>query len=180
MRAASDDRRATAGLLALLPQILTGLRLLGAPLIWWLVTNFAPGAALVGLALAMISDAVDGALVRRFGVPSRAGAYFDVTADFAVIVAAFGAFAWIGIYPFWLEGLIGLAFVAFLLTSRLTPSIYDPVGRHIGGILYVAAFATLALPDMLAQHTILWAATGALVITIGARAVHTLAALRHR
>lgn len=180
MRAASDDRHATAGVLALLPQLLTGTRLLSAPLLWWLVTNFALGAALACLALAMISDAVDGALVRRFGVPSRTGAYFDATADLAVILAAFSAFAWIGIYPFWLVGLIGLAFLAFVLTSRLTPSIYDPVGRYIGGILYAAAFATLLFSDALAQHTILWTATGALTITIGARAVHTLAALRHR
>lgn len=115
MRAASDDRHATAGVLALLPQLLTGTRLLSAPVLWWLVTNFALGAALACLALAMISDAVDGALVRRFGVPSRAGAYFDATADLAVILAAFSAFAWIGIYPFWLVGLIGLAFLAFVL-----------------------------------------------------------------
>lgn len=180
MPAAADDRRAAAGLLSLLPQLLTGMRLLSAPLLWWLVTGFAFRTALVCLALAMISDAVDGALVRRFAVPSRAGAYFDATTDLTVILAAFGAFAWIGIYPFWLVGLITLAFVVFLLTSRMTPSIYDPVGRYIGGVLYAAAFATLVLPDILAQHTILWTATGALTITIGARAIHTLAALRYR
>lgn len=179
MAAASDDRRAAAGLLFFLPHLLTGMRLLSAPLLWWLVTGFALGAALVCLALAMFSDAIDGALVRRFGVPSRAGAYFDATADLAVIMAAFGAFAWIGIYPYWLVGLISLAFVVFLLTSRLTPSIYDPVGRYIGGVLYAAAFTTLVLPDILAQHTILWTATGALTITISARAVHALAAARH-
>lgn len=180
MPAVSAERRAPVGLLFLLPQLLTGMRMLSAPLLWWLVTGFALRAALVCLALAMLSDAVDGVLVRRFGVPSRAGAYFDATTDFAVILAAFGAFAWIGIYPFWLVGLITLAFVLFLLTSLLTPSIYDPVGRYIGGVLYAAAFATLALPDILAQHTILWTATGALTITIGARAIHTLAALRYR
>ena len=178
MPSASQSPPATAGLSFLLPQLLTGLRLLSAPLLWWLIVNFFLGAALVCLALAMISDAVDGALARRFGFPSRAGAYFDATADFAVIAAGFAAFTWIGIYPFWLVGMIGLAFVVFLVTSRLTPSIYDPVGRYIGGVLYAAAFATLLLPDALLQHTILWTATGALAITLGARAIHTLAAVR--
>lgn len=167
---AASSRRAS-GVARLLPQLLTGARLLGAPLLWWLVTNLEVEAALVFLGLAMLSDAVDGVLVRRFGAPSRAGAYFDATADFAVIVAAFAAFAWIGIYPPWLVGLTSLAFAVFVLSSRGTTAMYDPVGRYIGGVLYFGAFATLALPDMLLQHTILWTAAGALSITLSARLV---------
>lgn len=176
----SSHGQASAGWAHLLPHLLTGARLLSAPLLWWLITDFAQGAALVCLGLAIVSDAVDGVLTRRLGAPSRAGAYFDATADFAVIAASFAGFAWIGIYPFWLVGLISLVFAAFLLTSRLTPVIYDPIGRYIGGILFVAAFTTLLLPDALVHHTILWTATAALTITIAARTIHTLAAVRSR
>jgi phosphatidylglycerophosphate synthase len=157
-----------------LPQLLTGLRLLSAPLLWWLVTRLELQAALVCLGFAMLSDAVDGVLVRRFGAPSRAGAYFDATADFAVILAGFGAFAYLEIYPAWLVALITFAFVVFLLSSRLTTTIYDPVGRYIGGILFFAIAATLLLQDFLLQRAILSVATASLVMTLAGRMTYTL------
>jgi phosphatidylglycerophosphate synthase len=161
--------------LALLPQLLTTLRLLSAPLLWWLVTRLELQAALASLAFALLSDVVDGSLVRRFGDPSRAGAYFDATADFAVIAAGFCAFTYLEIYPAWLVALIALAFAVFLLSSRLTPAIYDPVGRYIGGILFVALAATLLFQDLLLQRVILSAVTASLAMTLSARAAYTLA-----
>lgn len=125
----------------------------------------------------MLSDAVDGSLVRRFGAPSRAGAYFDATADFAVIVAGLGAFSYLEIYPAWLVAMTTLAFVAFLLSSRLTQAIYDPVGRYIGGILYTAIVATLVLQDVLLQGVVLLTVTASLAMTLVARAAYTLVAL---
>jgi phosphatidylglycerophosphate synthase len=166
--------------LALLPQVLTGLRLLSAPLLWWLITGLHLRAALVCLVFAMASDAADGPLARRFATPSRAGAYFDVLADFAVIVAALLAFAWIGVYPAWLVALTALVFAAFVASSRLVPTIYDPVGRYIGGILFAAVAATLIVHDTLAQAVILWVVTTALGVTLAARAVFTALVLGRR
>jgi phosphatidylglycerophosphate synthase len=157
-----------------LPQLLTGLRLLSAPLLWWLVASLDLQSACACLAFAMLSDAADGCLVRRFGAPSQAGAYFDATADFAVIAAGFGAFAYLEVYPAWLVGLITLAFVVFLLSSQLTSTIYDPVGRYIGGILFVAVAATLLLQDFLLQLVVLSATTASLAITLAARTTYTL------
>ncbi len=154
------------------PHVLTGLRLVSAVLLWWLVTRLHLWTAFACLAFAALTDATDGPLVRRFGVPSRAGAYFDVIADFAVIFAAFAAFAAIGVYPAWLAALIAFVFAAFLLSSRLTPAIYDPVGRHIGGVLFVAVAATLLFPDLMVQQVILWTVTGALAATLAARAFY--------
>jgi phosphatidylglycerophosphate synthase len=164
--------------LALLPHLLTGVRLLIAPLLWWLLVGFRFDAALACLAVAIVSDAVDGPLVRRFGIPSRAGAYFDVAADFAVIAAAFAAFARIGVYPAWLVGLIALVFLLFIVSSWLVGEIYDPIGRYIGGFLFAAVAATLLLRDALLHALILWLTVGALTITFGARAVFTLRHVR--
>jgi hypothetical protein len=50
--------------------------------------------------------------------------------------------------------------------------IYDPVGRHIGGILFVAIAATLLLQDFLLQ--ILSAITASLALTLAARMTYTL------
>ena len=156
----------------LLPQLLTAIRLASAPLLWWLVTNLDFQAALVCLGFAIASDAVDGFLTRRLGSSSRAGAYFDVTADFAVIVAGFSAFVYLGVYPAWLVALIVLAFLVFLLSSRRTPTIYDPVGRYIGGILFAALGATLLFQDLLVQGVILMTVTASLAITLAARAAY--------
>jgi phosphatidylglycerophosphate synthase len=156
----------------LVPQLLTAIRLASAPLLWWLVTNLDFRAALACLGFAIASDAVDGWLTRRLGSSSRAGAYFDVIADFAVIVAGFSAFAYLDAYPAWLIALIGLTFLVFLLSSRRTPAIYDPVGRYIGGILFAGLGATLMFQDLLLQGVILITVTAALAITLAARAIY--------
>lgn len=166
--------------MAIVPHGLTALRLLSAPALWWLVATLRVEAALVCLAGAMVSDAVDGILARRLGIASSAGAYFDATADFAVIVAGFAGLAAIGVYPAWPVALIGLVFVVFLASSWLTPTIHDPLGRHIGGILYVALAVALLLPDMLVQGVILATVTGALTMTLAARAAYTVAQRAHR
>jgi phosphatidylglycerophosphate synthase len=163
-----------------LPHALTGLRLLSAPLLWWLVNSLQLDAALICLAAAMLSDVVDGPLARRLGVASRTGAYFDVGADFAVIVAGFAAFVSIDVYPLWPLGLITLAFALFLSSSRLGPTIYDPVGRHIGGILFVAIGAVLAASDILMQQVILLTVTAALCLTVAARTAFAVAWIRRR
>lgn len=155
-------------------QALTGLRALSGPLLWWLIISLQLETAFICLAFAMLSDAIDGPLVRRLGAPSVAGAYFDATADCVVILSAFSAFARIGIYPAWIAGLIGVVFLLFIVTSRLTPSIYDPVGRQIGGILFLCVAATLLLSDFFFQAVILSVVVGALMATLTARLFHTL------
>ncbi|MFZ2100252.1 MAG: CDP-alcohol phosphatidyltransferase family protein, partial [Oricola sp.] len=123
------------------------------------------------------TDAADGPLARRFGVASRAGAHFDFWADFVLIEAAFAGFAQAGSGPWALPALTALAFGFFVATVRLTPGIYDPVGRNIGGILMGAAFAVLALRDLLVAEVAYLVALGALVVTIGARAMFVAGSL---
>ena len=163
---------------ALIPHALTALRALSAPLLWWFVTGLQFEAALACLAFAVTSDAIDGPLMRMIGTPSVAGGYFDATADCAVIVAAFSAFAWIGVYPAWTVALIGVVFMVFIVTSLTMPVIYDPVGRHIGGVLFLSIGATLLLPDFFVQAVILFVVSGALLVTLTARLLHTLKVVR--
>jgi len=161
------------GQFALIPHALTGLRALSAPLLWWLVASLELKAALACLVFAVVSDAIDGPLSRSIGTPSVVGGYFDAAADCAVIIAAFFAFAWIEIYPAWIVALIGIVFLVFIVTSGLTTVIYDPVGRQIGGLLFLCIGATLLLTDFFFQAVILSIVTGALLITLAARLVHT-------
>jgi hypothetical protein len=50
----------------------------------------------------------------------------------------------------------------------------DPVGRYIGGILFVAIAATLLFQDFLLQPVLLSAITASLALTLAARMIYTL------
>lgn len=160
------------GVLAALPHALTASRVVSAPLIVWCIFNGRMGVAAVLVGAAMVTDYLDGPIIRRFGTPSVAGAYFDVWADFLVVVAAFGGLGLAGMVPLWPLLPICFSFALFLLTSRHTPGIYDPVGRYIGGLLMVAALLLLLVDDFLIQEVVYHTAAAACLVTILARLVY--------
>lgn len=157
--------------LRLAPQALTALRLVLAPVILELIVAGRGAAAAACLAMAMATDAADGPLARRYGVASRAGAWFDVWTDFIVIEAAFIGFAVTGAGPWAVPVLAALAFALFAVTAGTTSRFHDPVGRNIGGILMVAAFAAVASRDLLVAETAFAVAIAALAVTMAGRAV---------
>jgi phosphatidylglycerophosphate synthase len=161
--------------LASLGHLLTGMRLASFPFIFgWIVEGRSELAA-AAMGVAMLTDWIDGSLVRRFGRPSSAGAWFDVWADFLVIMSAFIAFAVAGILSAWPLVWIGGSFVVFIATSGLGPSIYDPLGRYIGGILMAAALAVLLAQDFAIQQWLEWTVMIACLATMAARAAHVVA-----
>ena len=162
--------------LRVLPHGLTALRLALAPVLYQLIVAGEGDLAVIGLAIAIATDAADGPLARRFGIASRAGAHFDFWADFVLIEAVFAGFAATGTGPWSIPVLTALSFGFFVATVRFTPEIYDPVGRNIGGILMGLAFAVLALRDLMAAQVVYMVAFGALIMTLGARTIF-LAAL---
>jgi hypothetical protein len=71
---------------------------------------------------------------RAASADHRGGALFDVWADFLVMAAA-------GIFSFCPLAPIGASFAVFIATSGMRPTMYDPVGQYIGGIV-MAGFST--------------------------------------
>jgi CDP-diacylglycerol--glycerol-3-phosphate 3-phosphatidyltransferase len=62
----------------------TGLRILLAPIVMWLVLEGGPDAEIVAAVLfcvAAATDWIDGRLARRWGVTSKLGSFLDTTAD---------------------------------------------------------------------------------------------------
>ena len=148
------DASALHRVLAVLPHILTASRLAATPVIFVAAYLGALGVATVLVVLAMATDLIDGPLIRRFGRPSTAGAYFDVWADFLTVFATFAGLALAGAIPIWPLLPIGLSFLLFLATSRARPTIYDPIGRYIGVVLLIAALVLLAVQDFVVQETL--------------------------
>ena len=132
--------------LVLVPTGITAFRIgLSILFLDLLLNNIKIGAILVFL-LAIITDALDGYSARKLGVSSDYGAYFDITADFILVLAAFLTFIIIGIYPYWLLILIILVFLQFILTSKLNVLVYDPVGKYYGAFLFAVILFTLVCP----------------------------------
>jgi len=136
-------------------------------LLWIIEGRF--GLAAAALLAAMASDLLDGPLVRRFGRPTRAGAWFDIGADLGLVVCAFAGFAMAGVLGWWPLVWIGASFAVFVATSRRR--LYDPVGRSIGALLMIAAMGVLLVPDFAAQQALGVAASIACAMTMGARLV---------
>ena len=140
---------------AAIPSTLSVLRGAAAPPLVAGIVLDRPSWAVAALGYACVTDLADGYLARRLGVVSSLGAYCDVTADFAVVLAGFTAFAWRGVYPWWTVLMIGLMFAQFVVTSRVGRPVYDPVGKYYGALLFGAIGATVLLPDSAVYEAVL-------------------------
>jgi cardiolipin synthase len=89
-----------------LPNFITIARLLGVPLIVWLMIADRFLEATVLFIIAGISDAADGFIAKRFGAASELGAYLDPVADKALLVSVFVTLGFKGVLPAWLIVLV--------------------------------------------------------------------------
>ena len=140
--------RVNATWLRAFPTILSATRILLAPFIFCAILDYRLDRTFLLLLLAGATDVLDGYLARRLGAETIPGAYLDVTADFAVILASISALVVLGAYPVWLVALVVVMFVQFLLSSRAGRPVYDPVGKYYGTVLFVAVLLTVGMPDL--------------------------------
>lgn len=89
------------------------------------------------------TDFLDGYIARKFNTTSKAGAYYDVIADFGLITGIFIIFTMNGIYPPWILAIIVISFALFMITSLYGTQIYDPVGKYWGALLYAVIALTI-------------------------------------
>ncbi|MEI6360611.1 MAG: CDP-alcohol phosphatidyltransferase family protein [Actinomycetes bacterium] len=124
------------------PNVLSFARLLGVPVFLWLV--LVPQAdiwAFVVLALAGVSDWLDGYLARALNQRSNLGILLDPLADRLYIAATLLGLALRGLIPWWLVGIL-VARELFLLA--LVP-ILRKSGRTTLPVTYVGKTATFCL-----------------------------------
>ena len=158
-------------MLGTLGHVLTLARVAVSPWVFHWIVDGRFDLAAVALLAAMASDLLDGPLVRRFGRPTRAGAWFDIGADLGLVVSAFAGFAVAGVLGWWPLAAIGASFAVFVATSK--QRLYDPLGRSIGGLLMLAAMGVLLVPDFAVQQALGMAASIACAMTVLARLAST-------
>jgi cardiolipin synthase (CMP-forming) len=89
-----------------LPNAISSLRVALVLPISWLLVHRAWPSALSLVALAGVSDGVDGFLARHYGWQSRIGGMLDAIADKLLLVSCFVILAWLGEVPWWLTCIV--------------------------------------------------------------------------
>lgn len=94
--------------------------------------------------LACLTDVFDGWVARRLHAETRLGALLDASVDFVLVFAASSFLVWRQLASPWFLGLIVLAFLRFVLAGPGRGG--DPLGKHIGTVLFVSLGVVLAAP----------------------------------
>jgi len=133
----------------LVPSGISALRLAALPLFLYFFSYGNIAVATLVFAIAAVTDLFDGYFARKLGAASKFGAYFDAAVDFIFVSGIFASFTINSYYPTWLLVLIAASFTQFLVSSLYTKKLYDPLGKYIGSILYIAIALTLLSPATL-------------------------------
>jgi cardiolipin synthase len=88
------------------PNALTMVRILLAPVFLWLYLQGNEDGALIAFAVAAATDALDGLAARLLGQQTRLGAFLDAAADKFLMACALIALALKGQVPWWLTGVV--------------------------------------------------------------------------
>jgi cardiolipin synthase (CMP-forming) len=148
-----DDGAQSARQILTIPNVISIIRLAGAPLFLWLVLGpRADGLALGVLVLSGVSDYADGYLARRLNQTSKLGAILDPVADRLYILSTVVGLAVRGAIPWWLALLLPArdlflwGLVPFLRTRGFSSLPVHFVGKAAtANLLY--AFPLLLLGD---------------------------------
>jgi cardiolipin synthase len=165
-----------------LPNLLSALRLLAAPLAAWLILQGHDIAALLTFAAAGASDGLDGFIARRWGVTSAFGAWLDPVADKLLMLFCFTSLYGIDVTPFWLLMLVvarDLGIIAGWLLIKLL-ALRAPVSPLLIGklstlvqILYVFTLLLLLSFDVEAPRLVeaaAWICGGFVILSAAAYA----------
>ena len=138
-----------------IPNAITSLRLVVLP---HLVYSFNHQITLVVYALfifAIGTDLADGYIARKLNSASKFGAYLDTTVDFLFISGMYLAFIINGIYSPWILLIIASIFLQFIILNvYVKKTIYDPIGKYYGSLLFGGIGLTLLFPDQLVYNII--------------------------
>ena len=163
-----------------LPNLISLSRLLGAPLIVWLLLSDAWGAAFVVFVIAGLSDAVDGYLAKRMGLRSEIGAVLDPIADKTLLVAIYVTLGARDALPHWLVILVvsrdllivGGALMLYVLNHgvRIAPTYISKINTTLQiafAALVIGRFA-FVLPELDGAIVLAGFAVGASTVVSGA------------
>ncbi|MBU0994638.1 MAG: CDP-alcohol phosphatidyltransferase family protein [Proteobacteria bacterium] len=136
--------------------VVIGFRIIAAGILIYTIPSGKILLSVMIFLCAVATDALDGYLIRKSGVPASLGPYSDASADLILSLSCFIAFVITGIYPFWTIVVIIAMFTQFVLTPQLNEPIHDPIGQYYGVFLFGAIGITLILPFSFVYNLVLF------------------------
>ena len=124
-----------------IPNLLSFLRIALVPVFLWLLLEELFLAAIVILAVAGLTDFLDGYLARKLDQTTKLGKMLDPVADRLYIFATLLALSATGYVPWWLAGLVILRDVLMLISLPILAS----VGYRSLPVHYLGKASTFAL-----------------------------------
>ena len=140
-----------------IPNTLTLLRLIAIPHLIYSFNYLSMFVTFSIFLAAIISDLVDGYVARKISSTSKFGAYLDVIVDFIFITGMYFFFSFKGIYSPWLLLVIVFVFAQFIISNiLLKQTIYDPIGKYFGSILFGGIGVTILISEQLISNLIIF------------------------
>jgi phosphatidylglycerophosphate synthase len=128
-------------LIASLPTWLTSTRVILTSIM--LTTLVEGGQGFPIYVVACLTDVLDGALARWLHVESKLGGWLDAASDFLLVFSTSVFLFWAGLAPFWFLCLLIVSFMKYVFRDASRP---DPLGKHIGTIIFLALGVILLFP----------------------------------
>lgn len=133
-----------------IPNVITLFRLIILPFLIYSFYYLNTLATFVIFLLAIGTDVIDGYIARKTCYTSKLGGYLDVIVDFFFITTMYFVFSFRGFYSPLILLLIIFMFVQFIVSNIiLRQTIYDPIGKYFGTILFGGIGLTLLFSDEL-------------------------------
>lgn len=140
-----------------IPNTITLLRLITIPHLIYSFNYLSMFVTFSIFLAAIISDLVDGYVARKISSTSKIGAYLDVLVDFIFITGIYFFFCLKGIYSPWVLLIIVFVFAQFIISNLLLKqTIYDPIGKYFGSILFGGIGVTILISEQLISSLIVF------------------------
>ncbi len=134
LNAADEQQLRPRDIIFTIPNFISLLRLISIPLIAYMIYTDRKWAALIILALSVLSDWLDGFLARRMHQISKIGQLLDPLADRLLIFCSVLVFGMAGLLPWWLLIAIGLRDLVMLIEVLVIAQFgYGPLPVHFAG-----------------------------------------------
>ncbi len=154
------------------PNAFTIARFFASPLLAWLLLKHEFRLGLFLVALAGVTDWLDGFFARKLGVTGKLGVVLDPLADKTLLVTLFVALGVLALVPFWILALVigrdlvivggSLLLRIFRNRRRFIPTILGKISTFFQICFVLLVLIRAAAPE---QRWLLWLEAASLVLT---------------
>jgi phosphatidylglycerophosphate synthase len=174
-----DNRQAYyQGILELknqIPNAITGLRLFVLPHLIFSFNHHLTITTYTLFLFAIGTDLADGYVARKLNATSKLGGYLDIILDFTFISGMYLNFIVKRIYSPWILVIIIGVFAQFVISNLfLKKTVYDPVGKYYGSLLFGGIGLTILFSNQVVYDFVTYGIVVFTIISLISRISHLI------